>query len=84
MSNTHACNHMSTIMIVVFSYHCHVSNTDNNDSHPARILKHLSFACVLQKANKYIDAIPDYLNIRTYGISKFNDIVQKQQLKVSI
>ena len=33
MSNAHACNHMSTFTIVVFSYHCHDSNTDGNDSH---------------------------------------------------
>ena len=36
MSNAHVCNHMSTITIltiVVFSYHCHDSKTDHNDSH---------------------------------------------------
>ena len=33
MSNAHVCNHMSAITIVVFSYHCHDSNTDNNESH---------------------------------------------------
>ena len=32
MSNTHTRNHMSTIMIVVFNYHC-CANTDDNDSH---------------------------------------------------
>ena len=31
-SNAYAHNHMSTIMIVVFSYLCCDSNTDDNDS----------------------------------------------------
>ena len=33
MSNAHARNHMSTIVIVGLSYHCHDSNTEDNDSH---------------------------------------------------
>ena len=31
--HVHARNHMSTITIVVFSYHCCDSNTDDNGSH---------------------------------------------------
>ena len=33
ISNAQACNHMSTITIVVFTYHCHDSNIDDNNSH---------------------------------------------------
>ena len=33
MSNSHAHNHMSTIMIVVFTYHCSNSYTGDNNSH---------------------------------------------------
>ena len=33
MFNAHAQNHISTIMIVVISYHCHDSNNDDNASH---------------------------------------------------
>ena len=33
MLNVHASNHMSTIMVAVFSYRCCDSNTDDNDSH---------------------------------------------------
>ena len=35
MSNAHTstCNHISTITIIPFSYHCHDSNTDDNKPH---------------------------------------------------
>ena len=52
MSNAHACNHMSTITIVVFNYDCHDSNTDDNDSHTITTIAH---PIIIDNYNNYFN-----------------------------
>ena len=58
MSNAHASNHTSTITIVVFSYHCHDSNTDNNESHYCYYLLFLVYQFFMTSMKCCLEAMP--------------------------
>ena len=77
MSNAHACNHMSTITIVVFRYHCHQScHSNNEDNNIATIAQPYYSVCSdsMEKiAAVYFDLISKF-SISDRNMNNYNFI----------